>query len=155
MTEQLPLPILSTLDISIERSRRTAGNSLNSRPPLQPMSDRLFVPLAADPFRWFESGGKQWELRRLGRQYTLDHVRPGRMVELRRGYADPDRALWGRIVDVLTAPSIAAFFEEVSWREVLPESRNLADALDVAREILGIDHDSETPVLGFRVSLEP
>lgn len=120
----------------------------------RPSPDRLFVPLAAEPFGWFESGKKQWELRRLGRQYTLDHVRTGRPVELRRGYSDPAKALWGHVVDVRSAPSIAAFFDEVPWREVLPESGDRAEAIAAARRILGVDEGDAVPVLGFRIALD-
>ncbi|WP_033919613.1 hypothetical protein [Sphingomonas sp. 37zxx] len=115
--------------------------------------DRLFVPLATDPFMWFCSGRKKWELRKKGRQYTTDHVRTGRYVELRRGYTDSESALWGEIVDVLEADSIEAFFSTVAWRSVLPESGSLSEAICEARKILNIPEGETVPVLGFKVAL--
>lgn len=116
-------------------------------------TDRLFVPLATDPFLWFCSGRKKWELRKRGRQYTTDHVRPGRDVELRRGYTDGETALWGEIIDVLEADSIEAFFRTVSWTSVLPESKSLSEAISDARRILNIPDGESVPVLGFKVAL--
>jgi hypothetical protein len=115
--------------------------------------DRLFVPLATDPFLWFCSGRKKWELRKRGRQYTTDHVRPGRDVELRRGYTDSENALWGEIIDVFEADSIEAFFRTVSWTLVLPESGSLSEAISDARRILNVPDGESVPVLGFKVAL--
>ena len=111
------------------------------------------MPLATDPFLWFCSGRKKWELRKRGRQYTTDHVRPGRDVELRRGYTDGETALWGEIIDVLEADSIEAFFRTVSWASVLPESGSLSEAIGDARRILNIPDGESVPVLGFKVAL--
>ena len=63
-----------------------------------PLSDRLFVPLAERPYRWFESGLKTWELRTMGRRFNARHIRIGRVVELRRGYSTPD-SLWGTVIE--------------------------------------------------------
>lgn len=114
---------------------------------------RLFVPLATEPFRWFCSGRKKWELRKKGRQYTPKHVRPGRDVELRRGYTDRDTALWGEIIDVIEADSVEAFFLSVPWHTVLPECNSLGEAILNAYRILNIADGKATPVLGFKVAL--
>lgn len=112
-------------------------------------SDRLFVPLAAQPFEWFIRGLKKWELRRHGRQYTRRHVRIGREVEFRRGYKGPD-ALWGVIVDVVEADSITAFFRKVSFHEVIPVANSIDEAVKISTDILRVP--AETPVLGFAVA---
>ena len=111
------------------------------------------MPLSSAPFEWFCSGRKQWELRKRGRQYTRAHVRRGRDVELRRGYSDRDTALWGEIIDVIEAPSLEAFFVEVPWHAVLPESGSLEEAIAAARRILNLAPDEDAPVLGFKVEL--
>jgi ASC-1-like (ASCH) protein len=80
-------------------------------------------------------------------------VRPGRGVELRRGYSDREAALWGEIVDVVEADSIENFFKLVHWLSVLPESGSLDEAIREARRILNIASDEEAPVLGFKVEL--
>ena len=116
--------------------------------------DRLFVPLATDPHTWFRSGKKTWELRKLGRQYTEKHVRPGRMVELRKGYTDKSTSIWGWIENIVVAESLADFFEEVPWKSVLPKSTNLHNAIKDAEEILGVDSGSAGPFIGFKVDVE-
>lgn len=47
----------------------------------------LFVPLATEPFRAFESGVKTVELRRSSKRWSERHVWRGRPVLLRRGYS--------------------------------------------------------------------
>ncbi len=147
---QLNLPFGQCQDTISPTSRREGALPL-SKARTRNGNDRLFVPLATEPFRWFCSGNKLWELRKLGRQYTLEHVRPGRNVELRRGYGDPKAAIWGAIVDVVQAANVVAFFEVVPWWAVLPESDTLDHAIEQAIKILKIDDPGKTPVLGFRI----
>jgi ASC-1-like (ASCH) protein len=114
--------------------------------------NRMFVPLANAPFRWFASGNKRWELRRRGRQYTQKHLIPGRRVELRRGYSDKTAALWGNITEVREADNLSQFFDAVDFREVMPEAASRAEAMKTAAEILGED---TFPVIGFRIEADP
>jgi ASC-1-like (ASCH) protein len=108
----------------------------------------LFVPLADQPFAWFRSGRKRWELRRFGRQYTPKHVRVGRRVELRRGYKGPE-VLWGEIVEVIQANGIEDFFSKVYFKEVVPVAESREDAVEIATKILNVEAD--TRLLGFAV----
>jgi ASC-1-like (ASCH) protein len=110
--------------------------------------DRLFVPLADEPFNWFSSGQKKWELRRFGRQYTRKHVRVGRCVELRRGYRGPD-ALWGKIISIVEAQGIEDFFNKVPFQDVIPVAHSRDDAIRIATNILRAD--SNTCLLGFAI----
>jgi hypothetical protein len=114
--------------------------------------DRLFVPLAGEPYSWFDSGAKLWELRRYGGQYTERNVYPGRRVELRRGYSDQSRALWGTVDRVEKTPSIDEFFNRVPFHEVIPNAETRSEAISFVREILGIDN--ATPMLGFKVNID-
>src|SRR4051794_11776678 len=100
----------------------------------QNLSDRLFVPLSTDPFRWFESGFKQWELRRYGRQYTERNIVPGRAVELRRGYQVGTGSLWGTITEVVYAGTLEEFFDKVPFAEVVPVCQTRAEAVRIASE---------------------
>lgn len=149
---QLSLPIEQCRDTIMPTSPARAALP-SSCEPSRTEHHRLFVPLATDPFLWFCSGRKKWELRKKGRQYTPKQVRPGRDVELRRGYADRDTALWGEIIDVIEADSVEAFFRSVPWSAVLPESGSLDEAISDARRILNIAEGEATPVLGFKVAL--
>ena len=86
---------------------------------------RLFVPLSSEPYSWFLSGEKRWELRRYGRQYTVAHVREGRQVELRLGYRSQQQSLWGHIVRTVEANSLDSFFKEVPFRLVIPIAKRI------------------------------
>jgi uncharacterized protein YqfB (UPF0267 family) len=115
---------------------------------LHEKKDRLFVPLATDPFNWFAYGPKRWELRRLGGQFTPRHVRVGRTVELRRGYRI-DESLWGKITDVVEAENVEDFFDKVPYWEVIPIAETRHDAVGIATKIL--QATSGTRLLGFAV----
>jgi ASC-1-like (ASCH) protein len=127
-------------------------SAVNARETETKTRDRVFVPLAKAPFRWFASGHKSWELRRRGRQYTQKHLIPGRRVELRCGYSDKRAALWGRISEVREAESLSQFFDAVDFREVIPEAASRAEAMETAADILGED---TFPVIGFRIEADP
>jgi hypothetical protein len=124
--------------------------------PLQSQSavtkrERLFVPIGAQPFAWFSSGKKRWEMRRYGRQYTDKHVVPGRIVELRRGYNSQD-SLWGRIGRVVRAQNLSRFFEAVPYGEVIPIASSLQDAINIADAFVGAD--DSVSIIGFEIWLE-
>ena len=116
--------------------------------------DRLFVPLSTEPHQWFESGRKNWELRKLARQFTEKHVRIGRLVELRRGYSDPSSSIWGTIDEVVVAQNLNEFFSRVNWENVLPESDSLEAAIQDALAILGLSSADDTPVIGFEIDTD-
>lgn len=61
------------------------------------MALSLFVPLATEPFRQFESGKKTVEVRQAAPRWL--HVVTGQGVRLRRGYSTPDelRGVVGRV----------------------------------------------------------
>lgn len=111
--------------------------------------DRLFVPLSSQPYDWFASGEKRWELRRYGRQYTERHVYPGRLVELRRGYSGD--SLWGRIAAVERASGFAALFAAVPFAAVIPIASSLSDATERAAAILGVGADEAAALIAFAV----
>jgi len=117
--------------------------------------DRLFVPLATAPFEWFQSGHKRWELRRYGRQYTEKHVRPGRSVELRRGYSDATNALWGTVVRTVKAESLQQLFQQVPFDSVIPPAHNQAEAISMCASILRISESEPVNLLAFEVTLRP
>ena len=116
--------------------------------------DRLFVPLTAEVYEWYRSGLKRWEIRRYGRQYTEKTVRLGRRVELRYGYSDRRRSLWGTIVRVDAAPTMDQFFEKAPYPLVIPTAGSLQEAICTAQRILNVSPDRGGPFLGFEVELE-
>jgi ASC-1-like (ASCH) protein len=110
--------------------------------------DRLFVPLSSEPYRWFKSGQKKWELRRLGRQYTLKNVVIGRAVELRKGYSTKE-SLWGKVIDVKVFGSIKEVFETIEYKDVIPVARSSMEAVVISENILKVQKNSK--YLCFRV----
>jgi ASC-1-like (ASCH) protein len=99
---------------------------------------RLFVPLATEPFRWFESGKKKWELRKYGKQYTEKNIFSGREVELRRGYNTTD-SLWGRLGEVLVVDSLEDLFLKVDFEKIIPVAASHEEAIKRCLEILRPD----------------
>ncbi|TWA71947.1 hypothetical protein FBZ84_101214 [Azospirillum baldaniorum] len=101
------------------------------------MADKpMFVPLATNPYRWFEQGLKRWELRRVGGQWQPKHCVYGRPATLSRGYSTPDRmpamvgiyAVFDTMEEAMTV---------VDYRLIIPTAGSLRDAVKVATEILG------------------
>ena len=115
---------------------------------------RLFVPLSSEPYDWFRSGRKRWELRRYGRQYTPALVRQGRQVELRRGYRSQSQALWGHIVRTVEATSLPSFFDQVPFQLVIPVAKTRDEAVALASSILGLAPNENTRVLGFEIEVK-
>lgn len=86
-------------------------------------TDRLFVPLNTRPYRHFESGEKDIELRGYSDRFNMQTVVIGRRVELRRGYSTDD-SLWGTIESVWTIPALGPGDELMPWldhQRILPE----------------------------------
>jgi ASCH domain len=93
---------------------------------------RLFVPLATDPYQWFLSGQKRWEVRRQRGAFSLHHVTQGRRVELRRGYSDYDSAV-GWAADILRIDA-SQKVETIAFRVVLDKPGAVLTRIRFARE---------------------
>lgn len=115
--------------------------------------DRLFVPLASLAYSWFASGDKQWEVRRLGRGFSLNHVRVGRRVELRRGYSTPD-SIWGTISQVVTAESLEDLYQKINFAEAIPSAVDVGEAIVQTGLILRTDPREPLGIIAFRVMLD-
>lgn len=109
--------------------------------------DRLFVPLSTEPYRWFERGDKDVELRTVGGQFTRKHVQEGRAVELRRGYSTDD-SLYGEVGDVQTFEALSDVFDAIDYQRILPEANDRSEAIEQAREIIG---EAEAGFIAFQV----
>lgn len=140
---QLPLPYPVSAS-TVERGQECFTTTHPSQ------GKRLFVALASDPFRWFASGEKLWELRRFGRQFNDARIQVGREVELRKGYSTKE-SIWGEVNSVVVAENIAEFFKKVPFSEVIPVAESLSNAVEIAQQIIG-HHDQK--VIGFRVDID-
>lgn len=107
------------------------------------------MPLRADAFRWFESGAKRFELRRLGRQFAQHLLVEGRAVELRFGYSG--RSLRGRIGAVFVGEHLRQMISTVGFQSVVPPASDLDDAVTIARDFVG----PNGPYVLFEVRLDP
>jgi hypothetical protein len=114
------------------------------------MTDRIFVPLNTEAFDWFESGTKRWELRRVRGQYTLKHIRPGRLIEFRKGYRQGS-SLWGTVLRTTLATGVADFFSKVPFSEVIPSAKSQVDAIAKAERILRVPPGALDEVIGIEV----
>lgn len=115
-----------------------------------PASPRLFVPLSTDPYRWFESGEKRYELRRSKGSYARSALPAGRPVELRRGYSTPDSIL-GQIGRVVSAETIEGIYEQVRYSEITPIATSKKNAVAIAKSILG---PKPGPFVAFEVIVD-
>ncbi|HUZ92562.1 MAG TPA: hypothetical protein VNG29_01005 [Candidatus Paceibacterota bacterium] len=87
--------------------------------------DRVFVPLAKEPFLDFKLYGKTYELRRRERQWTEKNVRPGRHVTVSCGYSG--ERLEGTIGSVLTA-SLNDIFRFIDFKKIEPRAKTVQEA---------------------------
>ena len=115
--------------------------------------DRLFVPLSSNPYDWFESGKKEWELRRYGRQYNELHVRVGRLVELSKGYSSKNR-LWGLITDIIQGKNLEEIFAQVHYTKILPEAISKENAIEIATTILRISPEKNQDLIAFKINFD-
>lgn len=112
--------------------------------------NRLFVPLASEPFGWFALHRKRWELRRACGAFRADRLARGRAVELRRGYSTPDK-LDAAIGGAITGDTIAEVLDRVPWALVIPTATSWSEAVDRATSILG---PKPGPFVAFECILE-
>lgn len=115
--------------------------------------DRLFVPLNSEPWNWFRRGDKTVEIRGVSPRFNQSTVKPGRLVELRKGYSGP--SIWGRLENVSTAASAAALFNHIEPGHVVPGASR-TEAVKYVEELLPgygsyIAFSVSTPITAKRV----
>lgn len=101
--------------------------------------DRLFVPLTTEYWDAFNNGSKLWEVRNLGRNFSTQHVRVGRAVELRKGYSTSS-SLWGVIHSVVVCNTAEALIEDIPFNSILPNAKSKQEAIKILKELLGTEH---------------
>jgi hypothetical protein len=109
---------------------------------------RLFVPLSTEPFEWFSSQGKQWEVRRNKGSFRADRLTPGRRVELRRGYTGD--SLWGTLTETVRASSAADLFDVICYKTAVPSANSQSEAIAFVDKLLAQNHE----LVAFRVELD-
>lgn len=111
----------------------------------------LFLPVSTQPYRAWESGNKQVELRNNGGAYTFKHVRVGRRVLIRRGYSSPDE-LWGTIISRAVYHDWDMLFFNNRWDTIAPWAKDRAEASWVLKEYVSISKFDG--VIAFGIELD-
>ncbi len=96
--------------------------------------DRVFIPLAKEPFFDFKLYGKTYELRRLERQWTEKNVRTGRHATVSCGYSGA--RLEGTIGLVIIG-SLNEIFREVDFKKIEPRAKTVREAINENLKTLG------------------
>jgi hypothetical protein len=117
---------------------------------------RLFVPVAQEPYEWFLSGRKHWELRRQRGVFSSRNVAVGRRVEVRLGYGLSARTppIWGTVTAVTTDTTIDSIFERIPFAELIPSATDSITGALRAANILGIEPSQEGSFIAFRIDFD-
>lgn len=110
---------------------------------------RLFVPLSGEPFQWFSSGKKEWEVRRNKGAFRADRLTRGRRVELRMGYTG--ESLWGTLAETVIATNTAQLFDRISYKAAVPTATSPLAASTFVENLLSKDSE----LVAFRIELDP
>ena len=111
---------------------------------------RLFIPLCTDPFNWFESGEKEWELRKKSKQFNPDSIEIGSYVELRRGYVAKNGVSWGRVIDCKTFSSLKDVFASIPYQRIV-RADNEEKAVDYVCTLLEIMPDTQVELVAIKI----
>ncbi len=111
---------------------------------------RLFIPLCTEPFNWFVSGEKEWELRRRSSKYNKDQIIIGDTVELRRGYVARNGVCWGKVTDCREYSSLKEVFSEIPYQKII-RAGSLAEATDYVTNLMGLSYDGRADLIAIRI----
>lgn len=109
---------------------------------------RLFVPLNAGPFEWFQSGKKQWEVRLNRGAFRADRLTRDRRVELRHGYKGA--SLWGTLIESVRSSNADHLFERIPYETTVPTATSKSEAADFVNRLFR----QRDELVGFRVELD-
>jgi len=118
-------------------------NEINSQ-------NRLFIPLNGEAYKWFKSGNKQWEVRKLNvGQYNLKNLIVGRKVELRLGYR-PGNSIWGIIKEVRTYDNANNLVNEIDFKHLIPSANDSNEATQKIIDYVG----SESKIIAIKIQYD-
>lgn len=132
----------------------TTGRKLYYYRDIRPLQDRLFLPLSSEPFSWFLSRKKKWEIRNISSQYNLSTVYTGRRVEARYGYKADKAPLWGTINEVRCFSSLKDLLQEIKLEEMLPNVTKKEEAKRVLAAYINIDTNGLCNLIAFKINLD-
>ena len=115
---------------------------------------RLFIPLCSDPFNWFETGEKEWELRKKSKQFNPDYIEIGSYVELRRGYIAKNGVSWGRVTDCKAFSSLNDVFALIPYNKIV-RADSTEYAVDYVCALLEISPDTQVDLVAIKIEKIP
>ena len=111
---------------------------------------RLFIPLCSDPFTWFETGEKEWELRKQSKRFNPENIEIGSYVELRRGYVAKNGVSWGRVTDCKTFSSFKDVFSSIPYHKIV-RADNEEQAVDYICSLLDLSPDTQVDLVAIKI----
>lgn len=106
---------------------------------------RLFVPLTKESFIDFRDNGKEVEVRKNERQYTVKTVFTGRPVELRLGYSGRE-SIWGTIGDIVVG-TWDDIFHYFPLQRIEPSALTIEYAIGENIRLMGISQS----IIAFQI----
>jgi ASC-1-like (ASCH) protein len=110
--------------------------------------DRLFIPLKSEPFEWFKSGKKKWELRGISSNFNNRTVFIGRNVEISKGYSG--ERIRGRITAVHVFKKIDDISKRIIFKEIIPIAANLGQFYEICKDFISKYNE----FIVFKIELE-
>lgn len=115
--------------------------------------NRLFVPLNKNAYQWFLKHNKTWEVRNCKGAFTENNVYIGKSVELRRGYADKQSSLWGKVVDIRRFFSVQQLFSKIDYKLIIPIVNSKTAAIEYSKRFLKIEEDGKADIIAIKIKL--
>ncbi len=111
---------------------------------------RLFIPLCTEPFIWFETGKKEWELRKCSHVFNPDNIYIGETVELRRGYIAKNGVIWGKVTDCKTFTSLKEVFSDIPYNRIVVAEDEMKAAQYIC-SLMDISFDGLSDFVAIRI----
>lgn len=115
---------------------------------------KLFIPLCSDPFKWFQDGTKEWELRKQRASFNKKTINVGQVVELCRGYVAKNGVLWGRVCEVREYHSLREVLEDIPFSSIV-NLDDLESAIEYICQLMNISLDEPEDFIAIRIKKIP
>lgn len=109
--------------------------------------EKIVVPLKPESFLDFRERGKEYVLKRYGRNFNEKNVYPNKRVLLRNAYSGREE-LRGRIGRVVIG-ELESIFREIDYRLVTPRAKTMSEAISSIKTI----PEDKSVYIAFQVSI--
>ena len=114
----------------------------------------LFLALCSEPYKWFNDGIKEWELRKLSKTLNPNKVHIGDIAELRRGYVAKNGILWGKVTECKVFSSLKEVFSIVPYDKII-KAETLSDAIHFVSNLMHISYESQIDLMAIKIEKLP